>query len=222
MTHPARSRQRGAVAFATAIAIIGVTTVSVDFARSLIASLAKGQTVLGAVFIYVRYFTVLTNAGVAALMAATAIALARRTALPPASTYRAAMVYMVVTCATYEILLRHLWSPQGLQFVTDIMFHDVQPTLTVIFWVLYAPKTTLKLATLPWLLIYPTLYFVLTLVAGLYGAGYPYDFLDAGKLGYPVVAGIAVVFLGIFFGLGALATLAAKIITGGRSQAVSR
>ena len=215
-------RRSGAALFAAAIAIIGIAALTVDFTRSLVQSLADGHDVPAAVFMYLRFFTILTNGGVAALMAVTAVAFWRRVPPPPASAYRAALVYMVVTCAAYEILLRHLWSPQGLQFCTDLTFHDVQPALTVMFWVLCAPKSKLQWHTLPWLLLYPTIYFAGTIVAGRYGAGYPYDFLDAAKLGYPLVLVIGLAFLCVFLALGALATLAGRTVRDDRSTGVSR
>ncbi len=208
--------------FAAAIAFTGAATLAVDFTRSLVHSLSKGQTVAEAVFAYVRFFTILTNGGVAALMALTAIALWRRAVPPPASAYRAALVYMIVTCAAYEVLLRHLWSPQGLQFVSDLIFHDVQPALTVLFWMLCAPKAELRWTTLPWLLLYPLLYFIVTIVAGQFGAGYPYNFLDAATLGYPAVLGIGLAFLCVFLGFGALATSAARLLRDGRPATASR
>ena len=208
--------------FAAAIALLGIVTLAVDFARSLVDSVAMGRSVSEAVLAYLRFFTILTNGGVATLMAVTAVALWRRVAPPPAGAYRAATVYMIVTCGAYEMLLRRHWSPQGLQLCSDIIFHDVQPALTVIFWVLCAPKNQLRLTTLPWLISYPAIYFALTIVVGLLGAGYPYDFLDAARLGYPTVLTIGMAFLCVFFGLGAIATTAAGVITGDRWTAVLR
>ena len=105
-----------------------------------------------------------------------------------------------------------------MQFVPDMTFHDVQPVLTLLFWLVAAPKD-LRWRDLPWLLAYPALYFAATLAAGAEGAGYPYDFLDAGRLGYPAVFAVGVGFLGAFYGLGVLVTAAARRLMGGRSAA---
>ena len=68
---------------------------------------------------------------------------------------------------------------------------------------------------------YPALYFAVTRAAGAAGAGYPYDFLDAGRLGYPAVVAVGVAFLAAFYALGALVTMAARL-TDGRSAADAR
>lgn len=34
----------------------------------------------------------------------------------------------------YNVLLRHLWQPEGWQFVADELLHDVMPVLFIIYW----------------------------------------------------------------------------------------
>ncbi len=212
-------RWRVAALSATLIAVLGWTTLIADFWRWLAYASATGVGLVEAVIVYFRFFTILTNCGVAVLMSVTAVALWRRRPLPAASLFRGAVVYMAVTSLTYELLLRALWSPQGLLFVTDLALHDVLPAATFLFWLAFAPKASLQWRTLPWLLAYPGAYLAMTLIAGALGAGYPYDFLDAAKLGYPLVVAIAGVFLAAFIGLGAALTAAAPAIMGGRSAA---
>ena len=130
-------------------------------------------------------------------------------ALPPAGVYNAALAYAGVTCVTYELLLRGLWSPHGVQFYTDLTMHDIVPAAVLLFWLTFAPRGDARWADILWLLIYPAAYLAATLVAGAFGEGYPYDFLDAGKLGYGLVAVVTLVFLAIFCALG-LATTAAS------------
>ena len=178
-----------------------------DVSGSLARALAKGDGVAHAVFSYASFFTIQANLFLAALMSATAVALARRRPLPSAGLYRALLTYMIVTGVTYELLLRGSWSPHGLQFAIDLVFHDIEPALTIAFWACCAPKRSLRWRSLPWLLAFPAAYLALTIVAGLMGAGYPYGFLDARVLGYGGLAEVAAAFLCAFLALGAVATL---------------
>ena len=205
-------RRLPAALFATLVAALGWTALLLELSRSLTQSLGGGRDLPHALFAYFRFFTILTNWGIAALMSVTSLALWRGKVLPSASNFLAALVYLVVTCLTYELLLRRSWSPSGLQFWTDMVFHDVQPALMLLFWIGFAPRRDLGWRDLPWIFAYPAAYFAVTLVAGALGAGYPYDFLDAAKLGYPVVIGIGFAFLAVFFILGALATAVAHTI----------
>ena len=199
--------RRGALPLALAMAALDWAALADDASGSIGRSLAMGHGLARAVFVYARYFTILSNLFLAVAMSVTAAALLRRRPLPPAGLYRALLAYMIVTGITYELLLRGTWSPHGLQFATDLVFHDVEPVLTVVFWAAFAPKKALRWRTLPALLAFPAAYLALTLAAGLLGAGYPYDFLDPRVLGAPGLAGVAAVFLCLFLGLGALATL---------------
>ena len=202
--------QRGAgAAFAGLVACGGWVALVTELAMSLERSLAHGIALPQALFMFLRYFTILTNIGVALLMTWTTARLVRRRALPPAGLYNAALAYAGVTCLTYEALLRGLWSPQGVQFYTDMTMHDLMPAAMLLFWLAFAPRGGARWRDVAWLLAYPTAYFAFTLVAGALGEGYPYDFLDAGRLGYGVVSLVAAVFLAIFFALG-LATTAAS------------
>jgi hypothetical protein len=190
---------------AALIAALGWAALIIDFARSLQASLAKGESVLEALYLHFRYFTITTNVGIAVLMTMTAGRLARGTRLPPAAIYNAGVVYGLVTCVAYELLLRGQWSPHGIQFVTDLMLHDVVPPALLAFWIGFAPRGG-QWREAAWMLAYPTIYFSITLIAGALGANYPYDFLDVSKLGYPAVFAVAAAFLAIFYVLASTAT----------------
>lgn len=213
---------RTAAVLATIIALLGWTALGTDFARTLVRSVANGQTLAAATFGYLRFFTILTNIAAAALMSATALRLWRRAVPPAAALFRAMLVYLVVTSLTYELLLRRLWSPRGVQYLTDLAFHDIVPGLFLIFWLGFAPKRDLAWRDLPWILVYPGAYYAVTLGVGAMGGGSPYNFLDAAMLGYPAVLTIGGVFLGVFLALGAVATAMAHAtppaLDGGAAQ----
>ena len=199
-----------ALVLATVVAVLGWTALAADFSTALARSMAAGHGVLRSVLAYVRFFTIQSNCGLAVLMTMAVLALLRQRRMPSAGVFRAVLVYMAVTCVTYELLLRGTWSPKGVQFLTDLAFHDLQPALTLLFWIAFAPKRELLWRDLPWVLVYPALYLAVTLAAGALGAGYPYDFLNPGLFGYAGLTGIAAVFLVVFLALGSLATLAGR------------
>ena len=210
-------RPRLALVLAILTAALGWFALGREAGVSVATSLAHGRSWPEALFLFLRFFTILTNLGVALLMSETAWRALHRRPPPVAGFYAAALVYVAVTSITYEALLRHLWSPHGLQFLTDMVMHDVVPALTLAFWIGCAPKASLRWRDpLKWL-AYPAAYFALTVLGGWLGEGYPYGFLDAGRLGYPGLLRNACVFMVVFYALGLLVTAAAGAF-GGRPR----
>lgn len=198
-----------AAALATLIAVLGWAALAIDGTTVIGRNLAQGYGLPQSLFLWFRYFTILTNIGVALLMSVTAYRLYRHRPPPSAALHAAALVYALVVCATYEAVLRTSWTPRGMGFDTDLTFHDIVPALMLIFWVAFAPKRGLDRRFSLLLLIYPAAYFGGTLIAGALGESYPYDFLDVSKLGYPTVTIVGIVFTAIFYALG-LATISAS------------
>jgi hypothetical protein len=208
--HPPLPRPlKYAAALAVLIAVLDWAALAIDGTTVIQRNLAHGHDLPQAMFLWFRYFTILTNIGVAALMSLTAYRLYRHRPLPSAALYASALVYILVVCATYEAVLRTSWTPRGMGFDTDLTFHDIVPALVLVFWALFAPKRGLGWRYSLLLMIYPAIYFAGTLIAGALGETYPYSFLDVNKLGYPAVAVTGVVFLVIFYALG-LATITAS------------
>ena len=193
------------------IATLAGAALGIEGTVSLRQSLGDGHALPEALFLFLRYFTILTNLAVAVLMAVTVVR--RHGRLPPDGLYVAVTVYAIVTGVAYEVLLRGLWSPHGMRFDTDLTMHDIVPSLTVLFWILYAPKRGPRWRDAAWLLVFPIGYFAVTLIAGALGEDYPYDFLDVSSLGYTAVLGIATMFLAVFYGLGLLLIGLARILT---------
>jgi hypothetical protein len=109
---------------------------------------------------------------------------------------------------SYHVLLRNVWSPQGLQRVADLTLHYAVPVAALAYWIVFPPAPRLPgWAPLSWC-IYPLIYTVYALGLGELVGSYPYYFIDAGSLGYPRVLmnllGLLVVFLvlgGIVLGI---------------------
>lgn len=163
---------------------------------------------------YFSYFTILTNLLVA--LDFTVLAVRPRHRLANASASTAIAVYILVVGAVYNIILRSLWAPQGLQKIVDELLHTVNPLYFLAYWIIFVPKHTLQWTNIfPWL-IYPFIYCVYTLVKGLLMNFYPYPFINVQALGMEKVVLNCVILCGVFLLLSLLFVALAKIITARR------
>lgn len=116
-------------------------------------------------------------------------------------TLTAITVYIVIVGIVYNSILRFLWNPTGLQFVTDELLHTVIPVLFLILWILFVPKKELEYKNSLLWLVYPLLYLGWTFVHGEISGYYPYPFVNVAVLGYPKVLincmGLFLAFLGL-------------------------
>ena len=100
------------------------------------------------------------------------------------STVTAITVYITIVGIVYNIILRGIWDPQGMQRLVDELLHSVIPALFIIYWFIFVPIEQLKWKhAFPWL-IYPLLYMTYALIHGAITKFYPYPFVDVNKLGY--------------------------------------
>ena len=152
---------------------------------------------------YFSFFTILTN-----LLAAISVSClwlkpgsrwGRFFSKPTALT--AITVYIVIVGVVYNVILRFLWQPRGLQYVTDELLHTVIPGLFLLLWIFYVPQLNLEYKNaFPWL-IYPLVYLIWTAIHGEMTGYYPYPFINVTELGYSRVlincVGLFVAFLGL-------------------------
>ncbi len=161
----------------------------------------NGMTPLQAVGRFFIFFTVLTN-----LLVATAMTSLLLTPLTTTTAFfsrpailTAIAVYIFIVGLTYNLVLRPLWSPTGLQRIADELLHVAVPVLFLLYWWLYAPRQTLKYRNLfPWL-AYPAIYLAYALLRGVTEGFYPYPFLDINQHGIGIVmrnaAGMFILFV---------------------------
>ncbi|WP_158880650.1 Pr6Pr family membrane protein [Rhodanobacter sp. L36] len=184
-----------------AAALLGWFALALQLWLSIRMTTADGRSVISAVWIYLGFFTVLTNLLVATALSADALGmddrLGRFFRRPGVTTAIAANIAVVML--TYNTLLRQLWQPQGWNLVADLLLHDVMPAVFLLFWWFAVPKDTLRLRQLGGWLLYPLGYLLYALIRGAVTRWYPYPFLDVNTLGYPSVwlnaAGVALVFI---------------------------
>ena len=148
-----------------------------------------GASLLGGLINFFSFFTVLTNTLAAAVLSYAWVerdSAAKRFFLAPSVSSGIAVSIVVVGLA-YSLLLRHLWQPEGFQFIADELLHDVMPLLFVVYWWRWVPKGQLRLKHIGLWVIYPLVYFGYALLRGDLLGQYQYPFIDVGTLGYPQV-----------------------------------
>ncbi len=163
---------------------------------------------------YFSYFTILSNLIVAVCCTALLFKPAGKSGFfQQQKTLAAVTVYIIVVGLIYNVTLRYIWDPEGLQRVVDELLHLVNPVLFLIFWLVFAAKDQLKYAdVLPWL-IYPLGYTIFILIRGAASGFYPYPFIDMGELGLQKTLINAFVVAIIFLVLLLLIVLTGKLLS---------
>ena len=150
---------------------------------------STGASLLGGLVNFFSFFTVLTNTLVVVVLSYAVVhrdSAAKRFFLAPRVSSAIAVSIVLVSLA-YNLLLRHLWQPQGFQFIADELLHDVMPLLFVVYWWRCVPKGTLQCKHIGLWVLYPLVYFAYVLLRGDLLGQYQYPFFDVGTLGYPQV-----------------------------------
>ncbi|MFL1502918.1 Pr6Pr family membrane protein [Pseudomonas sp. O64] len=175
--------------FIAASALAGWVGLAIQQYLILYSRWDAGASLLGGLISFFSFFTVLTNTLVVVVLSYALVSrdsAAKRFFLaPPVSSAIAASI--IVVSLAYNLLLRHLWSPQGFQFIADELLHDVMPVLFVVYWWRCVPKGFLRLKHIGAWVIYPVVYFAYVLLRGHLLGQYQYPFIDVDTLGYPQV-----------------------------------
>jgi hypothetical protein len=91
---------------------------------------------------------------------------------------------MCIVGIIYNLILRSLWDPKGLQRLADELLHVANPLLFLLFWILYVAKRELQWKHAFRWLLYPVVYIVFILTRGAFSGFYPYPFSNVRELGY--------------------------------------
>jgi len=169
-----------------AVALIGWSALVLQFPLSIATSHANGLTTAEAILTYFSFFTILTN-----LVGAVSLTLpllwpnsssGRFFSRPPV--IAGVTVSIAMVGLGYSLLLRHLWAPEGLQKIADVVLHDLVPVLYVAYWLIFLPKGGLRWKSVLEWQTYPLAYVAFVLLRGALSGRYPYPFIDAVTLGY--------------------------------------
>jgi hypothetical protein len=196
--------------YAVVGAVLGWFALVLQLYLMLVQAPAGG--VVATVITFFSFFTILTNLLVAVVLTSVALRTTWGSWFRQPSVQAASAVYIAIVGAIYQLLLRHLWNPQGAQWVADFLLHSVIPVGYVLDWVLFAPRGGLRWKdTFKWL-IYPGVYLLYVLVRGALTGTYPYPFVDVTALGYGGVFVRVGMFLLLFLGAGLLALAVGRIL----------
>lgn len=158
------------------------------FALALQLWMAMRETrgLVAAAWLFLGFYTILTNLLVAAALTAAAIgprgAITHFFARPGVQT--ALAMSIAIVGLIYNVMLRQLWHPGGWQLLADVIVHDVMPVLYLVYWWLAVSKSDLRWHQVLVWQSYPAAYFVYVLLRGARDGWYPYPFLDVRTLGY--------------------------------------
>jgi hypothetical protein len=173
----------------TAAALAGWVGLAVQQYLIFYSRWSTGASLLGGLVNFFSFFTVLTNTLVVVVLSYAVVhrdSAAKRFFLEPKVSSAIAVSIVLVSLA-YNLLLRHLWQPEGFQFIADELLHDVMPLLFVVYWWRCVPKGVLRFKHIGLWVLYPLVYFAYVLLRGDMLGQYQYPFIDVGTLGYPQV-----------------------------------
>ena len=165
----------------------------------------NGMTTLQAIGRFLLFFTVLCNLLVAFSLTFVILLPASGPGLffAKPSSIAAVAFYIFIVGLVYNTILRNIWKPTGLQQLADELLHVAVPVFYTVFWLLFAPKGSLKWwHPFRWL-AFPAVYLVYAMMRGATEGIYAYPFLNVTELGYIRVfincAGLLIVFIIIGF-----------------------
>ncbi len=168
-----------------AIATIAFTTWIALLLQFYLQIINRSTDVSEAVMRYFSYFTILTNLLVAICFTSLLFTKGKGYRFfKQASVITATTVYILIVGLIYNVVLRSLWNPQGLQLLADNLLHTSTPLLVLIYWFVYVPAKEVSWKQTPVWMLYPFIYLIYVLIRGSLSNFYPYFFIDAGKLGY--------------------------------------
>ncbi|MGC8203085.1 Pr6Pr family membrane protein [Aliiroseovarius sp. PTFE2010] len=139
-----------------------------------------GMSVLGGLWINLRYFTILTNGIVAATFGY--IAFSGR--LVSAGWLTGVTLWIAIVGVVYHLLLADFAGKSRLGLITDHGLHTVVPAATAMWWLFLAPKRALQWRLALWWLLWPAGYLVYALIRASMDGVYPYFFVNLPKLGW--------------------------------------
>ncbi|MFD5224324.1 Pr6Pr family membrane protein [Microbacterium sp. NPDC058342] len=152
---------------------------------------------------FFAYLTIQSNVAFTALSLVAGVIALRRAEDPPWLTSARALVLSWTTTAglAFSIIV---WQA-GLRGIpitvpwSDVVLHYVLPALAVIAWLIGPGRRTASWRVLPFVLLYPVLWGVFTIVRGRFIGWYPYYFLDPRQVsGLPEMAISCLLALSIF------------------------
>ena len=139
---------------------------------------------------FFSFFTILTNILVALYLSSNFFKIFKGpfSIFSKRSALTALTAFILLVGIVYQVVLRGIWEPTGLQRIIDELLHTIIPVYFLVYWFLYANLTDINFKPILFWLVYPLLYFLFVIVRGHFSGFYPYPFLDVSEIGYSGVA----------------------------------
>ena len=95
---------------------------------------------------FFSFFTILTNLLVAIYFTSQSFQRKNHSAgfINKPGVLTSVTVYITIVGLVYQILLRHIWQPTGLQKIVDELLHSLIPLLVIIYWYFFENKSKVK------------------------------------------------------------------------------
>ncbi len=202
------------------VMIITWTALVLQLVLSLQAAQANGKSITAGLMVYFGYFTILTNLCVA--LALTIPTGGGRTRLQRFFAHPQTLGCMATSTILvglgYHFLLRQVWNPEGVQWLSDLLLHYVVPVGFCTYWFRVAPKSPVPWwSPLAWGM-YPFLYFCHALLRGAFLGTYPYPFIDVNSIGYLSATRNALTLVILFVIMGGILLAAGKAVDRARAR----
>ena len=167
-------------------AILAAATVWFAVLTQLVLMIQHRQVGVGETLArFFTFFTILTNTLVGLYWTVRASGKATFLTRPGART--ALTAFILVVGIVYQVVLRWLWEPAGLQWMVDELLHTVIPAGMLIYFLRHPEPAYRHLPVLAAWLLYPFAYLLLVIGHGAATGFYPYPFVNVTELGYPAV-----------------------------------
>ncbi len=163
---------------------------------------------------FFSFFTILTNTLVAIYFTLFVIgkSVNRENFFNRPGVLTAITVYITIVGLVYQVVLRKIWEPTGLQMVVDELLHSIIPVCVIIFWYLSENKPAVRWQQIPGWLIYPLIYLGFIVFRGNLSGFYPYPFVDITVLGFQKVLINASLLIGVFLVLSLIFIISGKVL----------
>lgn len=128
----------------------------------------------------VKYFTLWSN--VLAMVVFARISWTKR--LPHDGWLAALALWLMIVLAVWHGLLGNDDPVYGIEWVSDFLFHTVNPLFLFGWWLIFAPKARLKWRHAALWLSWPLAYVIYAVIRGMITGFYPYFFVNLDELGW--------------------------------------
>ncbi|MBC7440241.1 MAG: Pr6Pr family membrane protein [Flavobacterium sp.] len=170
-------KQHSAIFFA----FLGFATV---IAQYVLILENRNASIIETTIRFFSFFTILTNTLVAFYFICLFLSKKQESKIfEKPGTLTAITVYITIVGLVYQVALRKIWQPEGLQLIVNELLHSVIPVLVIIYWCFFEKSKNISYSQILKWLIYPLIYLIYILVRGNFSDFYPYPFVDVNAIG---------------------------------------